>query len=80
MIIRAAHLLVKLYKTWVSYQHATQVYVQINREAENDEAIQEAAREFFRRLEEGDDQSLSLWKQFREITVEEYKRIYKVTS
>lgn len=55
------------------------MYVQVNKEAENDEAIQEAAREFFRRLEDGDKQSLSLWKQFREITVEEYKRIYKVT-
>lgn len=56
------------------------MYVQINREAENDEAIQEAAREFFRCLEQGDEQSLSLWKQFREITIEEYQRIYKVTS
>ncbi|XP_076128261.1 putative arginine--tRNA ligase, mitochondrial isoform X1 [Alosa pseudoharengus] len=58
-------------------QHLFDVYVQINREAENDEAIQEAAREFFRHLEDGDEQSLSLWKQFREITVDEYKRIYK---
>ncbi|XP_041952108.1 probable arginine--tRNA ligase, mitochondrial [Alosa sapidissima] len=58
-------------------QHLFDVYVHINREAENDEAIQEAAREFFRRLEDGDEQSLSLWKQFREITVDEYKRIYK---
>ncbi|KAL2082490.1 hypothetical protein ACEWY4_022308 [Coilia grayii] len=58
-------------------QHLFDVYVQINREAENDETIQEDARKFFRLLEQGDEQSLLLWKQFRDITVEEYKRIYK---
>uniref|UniRef100_A0A8B9RE41 Probable arginine--tRNA ligase, mitochondrial n=1 Tax=Astyanax mexicanus TaxID=7994 RepID=A0A8B9RE41_ASTMX len=54
-----------------------QVYVQVNREAEHDGSIQLAAAEFFRRLEQHDEQALSLWKQFREITVEEYKKIYE---
>ncbi|XP_028809140.1 putative arginine--tRNA ligase, mitochondrial isoform X2 [Denticeps clupeoides] len=58
-------------------QHLFDVYVQVNKEAEGDEGVQEAARVFFRKLEEGDDHALLLWKQFREITVEEYKRVYK---
>ncbi|XP_049333997.1 probable arginine--tRNA ligase, mitochondrial isoform X1 [Astyanax mexicanus] len=58
-------------------QHLYEVYVQVNREAEHDGSIQLAAAEFFRRLEQHDEQALSLWKQFREITVEEYKKIYE---
>lgn len=57
-----------------------QVYVQVNREAECDESVRSAAAEFFRRLERGEDQALALWRQFREITVDEYKRIYQVKS
>ncbi|XP_051951888.1 probable arginine--tRNA ligase, mitochondrial [Xyrauchen texanus] len=58
-------------------QHLFEVYVQVNREAKCDESVRLAAAEFFRRLEQHEDQALSLWKQFREITVEEYKRIYE---
>ncbi|XP_036405733.1 probable arginine--tRNA ligase, mitochondrial [Megalops cyprinoides] len=58
-------------------QHLFDVYVQVNREAERDEGIWRAAREFFRHLEQGEGGALSLWKCFREITVEEYQRVYK---
>uniref|UniRef100_A0A673H2A2 Probable arginine--tRNA ligase, mitochondrial n=1 Tax=Sinocyclocheilus rhinocerous TaxID=307959 RepID=A0A673H2A2_9TELE len=53
------------------------VYVQVNREAERDESVRSAAAEFFRRLERREEQALALWRQFREITVDEYKRIYQ---
>lgn len=56
-----------------------QVYVQVNREAEHDESVRSDAADFYRRLEQHDEQALLLWKQFREITVQEYKRIYQVT-
>ncbi|KAJ8270808.1 hypothetical protein GJAV_G00119510 [Gymnothorax javanicus] len=58
-------------------QHLFDVYVRVNREAESDEGFWLAAREFFRCLEQGEERALSLWKQFREITVEEYQRVYK---
>uniref|UniRef100_A0AAZ3S0S2 Probable arginine--tRNA ligase, mitochondrial n=1 Tax=Oncorhynchus tshawytscha TaxID=74940 RepID=A0AAZ3S0S2_ONCTS len=58
-------------------QHLFDVYVQVNKEAENNEVIGQAAREFFRRLEQQEHQALLLWKQFREITVEEYQQVYK---
>lgn len=57
-----------------------QVYVQVNREAERDESVRSAAAEFYRRLVQREDQALALWTQFREITVDEYKRIYQVIS
>uniref|UniRef100_A0A674E5E7 Probable arginine--tRNA ligase, mitochondrial n=1 Tax=Salmo trutta TaxID=8032 RepID=A0A674E5E7_SALTR len=53
------------------------VYVQVNKEAENNEVIGQAAREFFRQLEQQEHQAVLLWKQFREITVEEYQQVYK---
>ncbi|XP_016100146.1 probable arginine--tRNA ligase, mitochondrial [Sinocyclocheilus grahami] len=58
-------------------EHLFEVYVQVNREAERDESVRSAAAEFFRRLERSEDQALALWRQFREITVDEYKRIYQ---
>ncbi|KAB5517036.1 hypothetical protein PHYPO_G00184860 [Pangasianodon hypophthalmus] len=58
-------------------QHLFEVYVQANREAEHDESLRSDAAEFFRRLEQHEEQTLLLWKQFREITVQEYRRIYQ---
>ncbi|KAG7331887.1 hypothetical protein KOW79_005856 [Hemibagrus wyckioides] len=58
-------------------QHLFEVYVQVNREAEHDESVRSDAADFYRRLEQHDEQALLLWKQFREITVQEYKRIYQ---
>ncbi|XP_072532883.1 probable arginine--tRNA ligase, mitochondrial [Salminus brasiliensis] len=58
-------------------QHLFEVYVQVNREAQHDDSVRLAAAEFFRQLEQHDEQALSLWKQFREITVEEYQKIYE---
>lgn len=57
---------------------ALQVYVKVNKEAEHDEDIKQAGRDFFRQLERHDSQALSLWQQFREITVKEYQQVYEV--
>ncbi|XP_067272720.1 probable arginine--tRNA ligase, mitochondrial [Pseudorasbora parva] len=58
-------------------EHLFEVYVQVNREAESDASVRLAAAEFHRRLVRREDQALELWRQFREITVLEYKRIYQ---
>lgn len=57
-----------------------QVYIQVNREAERNEDIWEAARDFFRQLEQHEGQPLSLWQQFRDITITEYQQVYKVQA
>ncbi|PWA27878.1 hypothetical protein CCH79_00000511 [Gambusia affinis] len=58
-------------------QHLFEVYVQVNKEAEHSEDIKLAAKDFFRQLEQHENQSMSLWQQFRDITVKEYQHIYK---
>ncbi|XP_047430157.1 probable arginine--tRNA ligase, mitochondrial [Mugil cephalus] len=58
-------------------QHLFEVYVQVNKEAEHNEDIKQAARDFFRQLEQHESHAVSLWQQFRDITVEEYQHVYK---
>ncbi|XP_041043162.1 probable arginine--tRNA ligase, mitochondrial [Carcharodon carcharias] len=58
-------------------QHLFEVYVEANKMAENNEDIQKAAQVFFKKLEGGDKHTLSLWEQFRSISIEEYEKIYQ---
>ncbi|XP_019617110.1 PREDICTED: probable arginine--tRNA ligase, mitochondrial [Branchiostoma belcheri] len=58
-------------------QHLFEVYVKVNQAAEEREEIHRQAREVFRHLEHGDQAALSLWTRFRDLSVEEYSRIYK---
>ncbi|XP_044865699.1 probable arginine--tRNA ligase, mitochondrial isoform X2 [Mauremys mutica] len=58
-------------------QHLFEVYVQVNKAAEEDENIKKLAQDFFRKLEARDQQTLSMWQHFRDFSIEEYVRIYK---
>ncbi|XP_057678798.1 probable arginine--tRNA ligase, mitochondrial isoform X2 [Corythoichthys intestinalis] len=58
-------------------QHLFEVYVKVNKEAECNEDTMLAARDFFRKLEQHDSQAMSLWQQFRDITVCEYRHVYE---
>lgn len=58
-------------------QHLFEVYVRVNKEADQDEVMRQAAREFFRQLEQRESKAVSLWKRFRDITVDEYRHVYK---
>uniref|UniRef100_A0A3B4HBN0 Probable arginine--tRNA ligase, mitochondrial n=1 Tax=Pundamilia nyererei TaxID=303518 RepID=A0A3B4HBN0_9CICH len=58
-------------------QHLFEVYVRVNKEAENNEDMKQAARDFFRQLEQHESHVVSLWQQFRDITVKEYQDIYE---
>lgn len=65
--------------------HMFDLYVRINKmvseEAEADpegtSSTDQEARDYFRRMENGDEQALSLWKQLRESSIEQYKGTYK---
>ncbi|MDN6013025.1 MAG: arginine--tRNA ligase, partial [Lactococcus sp.] len=53
------------------------LYVQINAEAAEDPTVDEAAREWFLKLENGDVEALALWQWFRDESLVEFDRIYK---
>uniref|UniRef100_A0A8C0AI83 Probable arginine--tRNA ligase, mitochondrial n=1 Tax=Bos mutus grunniens TaxID=30521 RepID=A0A8C0AI83_BOSMU len=58
-------------------QHLFEVYVQVNKEAADDKNVAKSAHEFFQRLELGDMQALALWQKFRDLSIDEYMRIYQ---
>ncbi|HJV49614.1 MAG TPA: arginine--tRNA ligase [Geothrix sp.] len=53
-----------------------QLYVRFHAEEENDPAMRDEARGWFKRLEEGDAEARRLWSWFREISLREFQRIY----
>lgn len=57
--------------------HLVEVYVKANARAEKDPAFDERAREFFRKMEAGDEQALTLWREFRDASLQDFDRVYK---
>ena len=53
------------------------IYVRITKLSHDDESVMNKARENFKKLEEGDEELLKLWKYFRDISLKEYERIYE---
>jgi arginyl-tRNA synthetase len=56
--------------------HLVEVYVKANKRAEAEPAFDEKARDFFRRMEAGDAEALKLWNQFRETSLQGFRKIY----
>ncbi len=56
-------------------KHLLEVYVKANKKK-----YEKEAREAFRALEQGDKKSLMLWKVFRNLSIEEFKNLYKKLS
>lgn len=54
----------------------SEIYVRITKLSKEDETILDLARQNFKKLEEGDEESLKLWKYFRDISLNEYNKIY----
>lgn len=54
-----------------------QLYVRFHGAEEEDPALREEARDWFRRLEEGDPEARRLWSWFREISLKTFNRIYQ---
>lgn len=52
------------------------LYVRINAEAETKPELDEEAREWFRKLEAGDEEAISLWQWFRDESLVEFNRLY----
>jgi len=57
-------------------KHLLEVYNRFHTESRNDEALHEEARAWFKKLEEGNAEARALWGRFREISIEEFKRLY----
>ncbi|HKD40317.1 MAG TPA: arginine--tRNA ligase [Myxococcaceae bacterium] len=57
--------------------HVVEVYVKANARAEADPAFDARAREFFRKMEEGDPSAIAIWRELRETSLEDFRRLYR---
>jgi len=55
-------------------KHLYEIYVKINSNEEYDER----SREWFKKLEQGNKEAMNLWKDFKEISLKEFIRIYSL--
>lgn len=76
--------LIVAYKKWGSEEKVKaepisellRLYVQFHEEAENDAALEDEARAWFKKLEENDAEAVELWKWFRSESLKEFNKIY----
>ena len=79
-------LLMVAYKKWGSKEaveanpidELLKLYVRINAEIENDPELDEEGRKWCRKLEDGDPEATELWQWFRDESLVEFNRIYKL--
>ena len=56
--------------------HLYDLYKRFHREATEDPSLDDAGREWFRKLEGGDETATAYWTEFRELSLKEFDRIY----
>ncbi|KAI8090092.1 uncharacterized protein B0P05DRAFT_577646 [Gilbertella persicaria] len=57
-------------------KHLYDVYVQINSDATEEPTIHDEARAYFKKMEDGDEEALALWRRFRDLSIVKYRDIY----
>jgi arginyl-tRNA synthetase len=55
-----------------------ELYVRFHQEAEKNPQLDEQARGWFKKLEDGDKEALELWQKFKDFSLDEFNRIYKM--
>lgn len=54
------------------------LYVRFHQEAEQEPALEEEGRAWFKKLEDGDEEAFSLWKWMRDISLKEFNKVYDI--
>lgn len=76
--------LIVAYKAWGSKEavekdgisELMKLYVKFHEEADKNPELVDEARAWFARMEQGDEEALSIWQWFKDISLVEYKRAY----
>ncbi len=55
----------------------TRIYVKFHDEAKKDPSLEDTARDNFRKLEEGCEEEVALWKRFRELSLAVFEKTYQ---
>jgi len=59
-------------------KYLLELYIKFNKELESNPDLQEEAREWFKKLEENDEEAVKLWELFREISLQEFRKMYGI--
>ncbi len=78
--------LIYAYLTWgdkeelkkASIKHLLDLYVKFNEEKQKIPELQEEARKWFKKLEDNDTEAIKLWAKFKDLSLEEFQKIYKL--
>ncbi|GMQ58594.1 arginine--tRNA ligase [Vallitalea sediminicola] len=78
--------LIVAYKLWGSKERIeedginelTNIYVKFHEEAEKNPQLDDDARAWFTKMENGDEEALELWQWFKDISLKEFNRIYEM--
>ena len=76
--------LIVAYKKWGSkeavekdgIQELMKIYVKFHDEAKKEPALEDEARLWFVKMQDGDEEALTLWKWFYDISIKEFDRVY----
>ncbi|WP_412988306.1 arginine--tRNA ligase [Pediococcus siamensis] len=76
--------LIEAYKLWGSEEEVKadpinkllEYYVRFHKEDQEHPELDEEARKWFKKLEDGDEEATQLWQWFRSVSLESFKRIY----
>jgi arginyl-tRNA synthetase len=80
--------LIAAYHRWVDMEalhknairELERLYVKFYEEAEKDPALEDIARKHFKNLEDGCEEEVRLWNEFKDLSLKEFKRIYDMLN
>ena len=78
--------LIVAYKKWGSREAVEEkgieelmdIYVKFHEEAEKDDSLNDEARAWFLKMEQGNEEALEIWQWFRNISLKEFMRVYNI--
>lgn len=77
--------LIVAYKSWIDeaalekapITELFRIYVKFHEEAEKNPALEDEARAYFKKLEDGDPEVTELWQRFKDLSLREFNEIYR---
>lgn len=80
--------LIVAYKKWSNkemvevngIEELLRLYILFGNEAENNPELNDEARAWFAKMENGDDEALTIWQWFKDISLIEFERVYKILN
>lgn len=80
--------LISAYKRWVDEEalekepikELLRIYVKFHDEAEKDPSLEEEGRMHFKKLEDGSEEEVKLWKRFRDLSLKEFNKVYEMLN